>query len=107
MGPTRMNRSMPLKFGTCSRIVQQIIKKLKLFGKYMKTSNRKFLLIIQWVPQICYHLKRINSKFLFVYFNKLILALTCLSRIMGAKYHKKNIIKNFRTSLVSHYNNDR
>jgi hypothetical protein len=37
-----MNRSMPPKFGTCSRIVQQIIKKLKLFGKYMKTSNILF-----------------------------------------------------------------
>ena len=61
MGPTRMNRSMPLKFGTCSRIDQQIIKKLKLFGKYMKTSNRRFLLIIQRTPQICYHFKRIRQ----------------------------------------------
>jgi hypothetical protein len=70
----------------------------------MKTSNRKFLLIIQWIPQICYHFKSINSKFLFVYSNKLILALTCLSGIMGGA---GNIIKNFRTSFDNHYNNDR
>ncbi len=41
MGPTRMNRSMLLKFGTCSRIVQQIIKKVKAIWKIYENFKQK------------------------------------------------------------------